>query len=85
MEVGSEVVTEAGVEAEGVSGEVEEEEGEAMTRVPQRGLCLLAPSPTPAKRTWWSSQAFRTSLTSMPPFTSRTSLRFVMYKTSTRE
>merc|ERR1719427_356994 len=53
----------------------EEEEGAAMTRVPPRGLCLLAPSPMPAKRTWWSSQAFRMSRTSTPPFTSKTSLR----------
>lgn len=80
-EVGSEVVTGAGEEAEGDSGVGEEGEGEAMTRDPQRGLCPLAPSPTHARRTWWSSRASRMSPTSMPPFTSKTSLRFVVKTT----
>ena len=77
-EEGSEGVTEAEVGAEAVSGAVEEGEGEVMTRGPLRGLCPLAPSPMPAKRTWWSSPASRMSPTSMPPFTSKTSLRFVI-------
>ena len=72
VEGGSEVVIGAGVEEEEVSGGAEEGAGAAMTRVPLRGLCPLAPFPTPARRTWWSSPASRMSPTSMPPFISRT-------------
>ena len=74
MEAGvdSGAVIGAEVEAEGVSGEVEEGGEVDMIRVPRSGLCPWVPFPTPARRTWWSSPAFRMSPTSMPPFTSRT-------------
>ena len=79
--VGVVVASEEVIEVEGAS-EVEEEDEEVagvdMTRVHLSGWCPLAPSPTHARRTWWSSQAFRMSPTSMPPFTSKTSLRFVV-------
>ena len=76
--VGVVVASEEVIEVEGAS-EVEEEDEEVagvdMTRVHLSGSCLLAPSPTPVRRTWSSSQASRTFPTSMPPFTWKTSHR----------
>ena len=76
--VGVVVASEEVIEVEGAS-EVEEEDeevaGEDMTRVHLSGSCLLAPSPTPVKRTWSLSPASRTFPTSMPQFTLKTSHR----------
>ena len=72
------VASEEVIEVEGASEVGEEDEevaGVDMTRVHLSGSCLLAPSPTPVRRTWSSSPASRTFPISMPPFTWKTSHR----------